>query len=130
MNIPPPDSSFTQSYDSAPIVSADDRTMAMLAYILGIFTGFLGPLILWLVKKDQSKFVGFHSLQALLLHAAVTIGYLVSTALFIVFIGFLTMPVFGLLSLVFSIIAGLAANRGEWYDIPVIGPIARQQSRL
>ena len=52
--------------------------MAMLAYILGIFTGFIGPLVLWLIKKDQSKFVAFHALQALLLHAIVVIGYILS----------------------------------------------------
>jgi len=134
MSIPPPNSNSAQTYDNAPlnapVVSPDDKTLAMLAYILGIFTGFLGPLVLWLVKKDQSKFVAFHSLQALLLHAVVTIGYIISSVLFIVFVGFLTMPVFGLLGLVFSIIAGLAANRGEWYDIPVIGKIVRQQGGL
>ena len=131
MSIPPPDNSYAQSYPSTPdgsaAVSQDDKTMAMLSYLLGIFTGFLGPLVIWLMKKDQSKFVGFHALQALLLHAVVTLGYILSSVLFVVIIGFLTMPVFALLGLVFSILAGLAANRGEWYEIPVIGPIARQQ---
>lgn len=102
--------------------------MAMLAYLLGIVTGFIGPLILWLLKKDQSKFVAYHSLQALLLHAIVVLGYILSSVLFIVVIGFITMPVFVVLGLVFSILAGLAANRGEWYDIPIIGKIARQQT--
>ena len=128
MSIPPPNSSFSQSYDSAPLASQEDKTMAMLAYLLGIVTGFVGPLVIWLMKKDQSKFVGFHALQALLLHAVVTLGYILSAVLFIVIIGFFTMPLFGVLSLVFSIIAGLAANRGEMYEIPIIGKIARQQS--
>jgi len=128
MSIPPPNSSFSQSYDSAPVASQEDKTMAMLAYVLGIVTGFLGPLVIWLMKKDQSKFVGYHALQALLLHAVVTLGYILSAVLFIVIIGFFTMPLFGVLSLVFSIIAGLAANRGEMYEIPIIGKIARQQS--
>ena len=128
MSIPPPNSSFSQTYDSAPAITQDEKTMAMLSYILGIFTGFLGPLILWLVKKDQSKFVGFHALQALFLHAAVVLGYILSGLLVFVFIGFLTYPAFFILGLVFSILAGLAANRGEWYEIPVIGPIARRQT--
>lgn len=129
MSIPPPDnSSFAQSYDNVPVVTQDDKTMAMLAYLLGIVTGFAGPLILWLLKKDQSKFVAFHSLQALLQHAAVVLGYILSSVLFIVVIGFITLPVFVVLGLVFSILAGLAANRGEWYDIPVLGKIARQQT--
>ena len=128
MSIPPPDSGFAQSYNAAPDISQDDKTMAMLAYILGVFTGFLGPLVLWLIKKDQSKFVAYHALQALLLHAVVVLGYILSGLLVFVLIGFLTYPAFFLLGLVFSILAGLAANRGEWYDIPILGKIARQQT--
>ena len=128
MSIPPPDSGFAQSYDSTPALTQDDKTMAMLAYLLGIVTGFAGPLILWLLKKDQSKFVAYHALQALLLHAAVVVGYLISFVLFFLIIGMFTLPIFVLLGLVFSIVAGLAANRGEWYEIPVLGKIARQQT--
>ena len=35
--------------------SQDQRTMALLAHILGIFTGFLGSLIIWLVNKDNPE---------------------------------------------------------------------------
>ena len=128
MSIPSPESSIPPYNTSG--VSQDDKTMAMLSYILGIFTGFIGPLVLWLIKKDQSKFVAFHALQALLLHAAVTIGYILSSVLVVFLIGFITGPAFWILGLVFSILAGLAANRGEWYDIPVIGKIARQSAGI
>lgn len=130
MSIPSPESNFSPPLGDTSGISQDDKTMAMLAYILGIFTGFIGPLVLWLIKKDQSKFVGYHAMQALLLHAVVTIGYFLSGFLMAVLVGFLTLPVFGLLGLVFSILAGLAANKGEWYDIPVIGKIARQQTGI
>ena len=109
-------------------VSQDDRTMAMLAYLLGIVTGFLGPLVIWLIKKDQSKFVAYHGLQALLLHAVVTVGYILSGFLTVFLVGLLGYPVFFLLGLVYALLAGLAANRGEWYEIPVIGPFARQSA--
>lgn len=111
---------------NASDISQDDKMMAMLAYILGVFTGFVGPLILWLLKKDQSKFVAYHALQALLLHAAVTVGYFLSGILMVVLIGMVTLPAFWILGLVFSILAGLAANKGDWYEIPVLGKIARQ----
>ncbi len=126
MSIPSPESGIPPFNASG--ISQEDKTMAMLSYVLGIFTGFLGPLVLWLIKKDQSKFVAFHALQALLLHAVVTIGYILSSVLIVVLVGFITGPLFGLLGLVFSILAGLAANKGEWYDIPVIGKFARQSA--
>jgi len=130
MSIPSPENNFQSApppYGDPYGVTQDDKTLAMLSYILGIFTGFLGPLILWLVKKDQSKFIAFHSLQALLLHGVVVVGYILSSFLVILLIGLLTYPAFFVLGLVFSILAGLAANRGEWYEIPVIGAFARQQ---
>jgi uncharacterized membrane protein len=128
MSIPPPAGSYPPQYDTFPELTQDDKTLAMLAYLLGIFTGFLGPLVLWVIKKDQSKFVAFHALQALFLHSVVVLGYILSSLLVFVLIGFITYPAFFVLGLVFSIVAGLAANRGEWYEIPIIGPFTRRQT--
>src|SRR5712692_9143515 len=38
-------------------IKPEEKTMAMLCHLLGIVTWFLGALIIWLIKKDQSKFV-------------------------------------------------------------------------
>src|SRR5260221_14749850 len=46
----------------------DERTMAMLAHLLMAFTGFIGPPVIFCVKQN-SRFVRFHSLQALIWHA-------------------------------------------------------------
>ena len=55
--------------------SKDDRSMAMIAHILGL-AGFLGPLILYLVKKDgASRFLKFHMLQSLWYQVAVVVAY-------------------------------------------------------
>lgn len=37
--------------------SDDVRLMAMLIYLLGFVSGFIVPLIIWLVKKDDSKLI-------------------------------------------------------------------------
>lgn len=47
------------------IPTQDERTMAFVAHLLQIFTGFIGPLIIFCVKQD-SRFVKFHALQCLL----------------------------------------------------------------
>ena len=44
--------------EAARAISGDDQTMGMLAHLLGIFTGFIGPLIIYLMKKDESPWVG------------------------------------------------------------------------
>ena len=45
--------------------SQEERTFAMLIHLLGILTGFLGPLILWLVKKDESHYIDHHGKEAI-----------------------------------------------------------------
>ncbi len=118
------------SAESSLGVSAEDRTLGLVAYVLAIFTSWLGPLILWLVKKDQSKFVAFHCVQALLLMGAVFVVEVVSnivfTTLHLLPVAWLVVGVLGLGSLALNILAALAANKGSWYEMPVVGPYARK----
>ena len=43
----------------------DVANLAMLAHLLGALVGFLGPLILWVVKKDEHEFIDDQSKEAL-----------------------------------------------------------------
>ena len=38
----------------------EEKTMAMLCHLLALFTSFIGPLIIWLIRKDKSRFVDAH----------------------------------------------------------------------
>lgn len=122
MSVPPP---LPPSGDPTGS-TAEDRALAAVGYIAAVFVSFLVPLVLYFVKKDQSKFVAFHAMQAILFHVAIAIGYAIAGVLTILLIGILLFPVVGLLSLIFSILAALAAYRGEWYEIPLVGRLARQ----
>ena len=90
-----------------PSPSKDARTMAMLVHLLCIFTGFIGPLIIYLIKKDEDKFIAFHSLQAIYWGIAGIILAFTCVGLIV--------------CLVFAILALVAANRGEWYKYPQVG---------
>ena len=57
--------------------SPDAKTMGMLAHLLVIFTGFIGPLIIWLIKKDQSPFVNQQGKEALNWGLTLMIGWVV-----------------------------------------------------
>src|SRR2546423_1557893 len=62
----------------------DECSMAMVSYILAVFTGFLGPLIFYVIKKNQSTFVAFHAMQSLFM-AVIFLGVsLLSAVLFVV----------------------------------------------
>src|SRR4028118_2228703 len=107
-----------------PDVPQDDRVMSLLAYLLTLVTSFIPPLIIYFVKKDQSRFVAFHALQSLFLQLAVIVGSAVLGLLAMIpFVGCLTLPLalgLGLADLVFVIIAAIKASGGEWYEVPGI----------
>lgn len=109
--------SETATADEA--ISPDSRTLAMVSHLLGIFTSFVGPLILWLIKKDESKFVEDQSREALNFQLTMLIGQLIGVATSPFCIGFIIMPAVGLVTLIFGIIACVEANKGVRYRYPI-----------
>jgi uncharacterized Tic20 family protein len=106
-------------------LTSDDKQWAMFAHLSAILTtytmgmGFLGPLIIWLIKKDQSKFVDDQAKEALNFHLTLLIGELIGIATVCFIVGIFILIGLGVFSLVMSLIAGLKANNGEWYRYPL-----------
>jgi uncharacterized protein len=107
-------------------ISQDEKTMALLAHLLGFFSTILVPLVIYFVKKDQSRFVAFHALQAVYFQIACLIAYAISGVLCLILIGFLMLFVVFVLEVIFVIMAIVAANKGEWYELPIVGAMARK----
>ncbi|MDS1271176.1 DUF4870 domain-containing protein [Lipingzhangella sp. LS1_29] len=99
--------------------NSDEPMMGLFCHLGGLLLGFVVPLILYLVKKDESPFIRHHAAEALNFQITVLIGYLVSLVLMLVLIGLLTFFVVLVVDIIFCILAALAANRGEWYRYPV-----------
>lgn len=101
---------------------AEEKTMGMLAHVLGAVTCALGPLIIWLIKKDDSPFVNDQGKEALNFQISAFIVYFVCGVLSIIpYLG----CIFALLSMaawvvvvVFAIKGGMAANNGQVYRYP------------
>lgn len=112
--------------------TTDERNYAMFAHLGALGSGvvlgglwFIGPLVVYLMKKDESRFVRHHALEALNLSIAATIvSYgigLVSCVLSFVVIGvftFFLIPLYGIAVIVLLIMGSIAANKGEWYKYP------------
>jgi uncharacterized Tic20 family protein len=102
-----------------PTPTQDDKTMGMLAHLLGIFLGFIGPLIIWLIKKDQSPFVDDQGKESLNFQIMLMIGYVIGTVTSALCIGFLIIPAVWIFGIIFSVIAALKAKDGIAYRYPV-----------
>lgn len=106
---------------STPVVatSSDEKTMAMLAHILGILASFLAPLVIYLTKGNESAYVKHHAAEALNFAITVAIAITVCSVLFFLIIPLFLALVIWIGAVVLQIMAGLAANRGEWYRYPI-----------
>ncbi|MFG1943620.1 DUF4870 domain-containing protein [Nonomuraea sp. NPDC048826] len=102
-----------------PRPGTDDTTMAMLAHLLGLLVSWVGPLIIYLMKKDESPYVRDQSAEALNFQITMFIGYMIAGILTILVIGFLLLPIVWVVALIFQIQAAIAAQRGENYRYPV-----------
>ena len=98
--------------------SSDDKLWGMLAHLSALLLGFIGPLVIWLVKKNESQFVDDQGKEALNFQITVFIAMMICAVLSVILIGLLLMPIVGIAALVFSIIGGIKANGGEAYRYP------------
>ena len=103
----------------AHLPTQDEKTVAMIAHLSGILSGFLIPLIILLTKGKESAWVREQTVEALNFHLAIFIGYLVRAALMLVFIGFCTAFALVGLNVVFAIIAAMKVYAGESYRYPL-----------
>ncbi|MCP5033889.1 MAG: DUF4870 domain-containing protein [Actinomycetia bacterium] len=97
----------------------DDNTMAILCHAGGAFFSVLVPLIIFLVKRDESPYVRHHALEALNFHVTVFLASIVAGVLILVVIGIFLLLGIIVAFYVLSIVASIAASRGEWYQYPM-----------
>jgi uncharacterized protein len=98
---------------------ADERMWATLIHVGGIFFWILPALIGYLTLKDKGPFIRHHTATALNFHVTMTIAYIAGGLLTVVAIGALIIPLVWILTIIFGIMAAIAASRGEYYTYPL-----------
>jgi uncharacterized protein len=103
--------------DEPPVYTptSDERMMAILSHILCLIVWLFAPLIIYLVKKDESKFVAAHAKESLNFQITIMI---VAIILIVTVIGILLLWVLGIVSTVFIIIATIKASENKIYRYP------------
>ena len=114
---PPPQQD--QQAPPPPTGQKKDTNIALLSHLLGILTGFLGPLIIWLIKKDDFKFVDDQGKEALNFQISVAMYALICIPLFFIFIGIFLFVALGIFNLVMIVIASIESNKGNAYRYPL-----------
>jgi uncharacterized protein len=106
--------------EEQPLVTptSDEKTMAILSHILALPTGFIAPLIIFLVKKD-SPYVLAHAKESLNFQITMAIALIASWLMIFILIGIALIPLVYLADLVFIIIATIKASENKLYKYPL-----------
>src|ERR1044072_5886003 len=90
--------------EEAPLIppTSDEKTMALLAHVLTFVFPLLAPLVIYLIKKDESDFVRYHSRESLNFQITLII---VCIILVLTIVGILLLWIVGIIDVIFVIIA-------------------------
>lgn len=77
------------------------------------------PLVLWLIKKDESPFIDNQGKEALNFQITVTLALIVSALLIIVLIGIAFLPIVVVVQIYYCVLAAMSAKDGQPYRYPV-----------
>lgn len=137
-DVPPPGTKgvYDGPLSGQPLAESDNRMWAMFSQLtvtLGHvvswgFLGWVGPLIIFLVYKDRSRFVRFHAAEAL--NGAITV--LIAQVVLSIVLGIFAIvtlgigspllalvPIPALVQFIFSILGAVKANQGQWWSYPL-----------
>ncbi len=109
------------SYGPPPLRPDEERTWSILAHVLGLFTGWVGPLIVLLVFKGRGAYTENQAKESLNFQLTLVLAALVVGAAALLTLGFgavLVLPLV-VVQIVFPILGSVAASRFEWYRYPV-----------
>jgi len=93
--------------------TSNERLAVLIAHAGTVAAWFLAPLLVYLVKRGESKYVEYHAMQSLLWSVAGTVVSVVTCGAAI--------PVF----LVWHVIAAVKTLEGQDYEYPLVGDVAR-----
>jgi len=101
-------------------VPSDSRGWAVAAHLLPFISlAIIGPLFVWLIKRDEDEYVEDQAREALNFQLSLLIYGIVSAILIIVIIGILLLVAVAIFGLVWSIIAAVNAANGVRYRYPL-----------
>lgn len=104
--------------------SRDERNWAIIAHLSAlsaVFTGIgmiVGPLVVWLIKRDDGAYIADQAREALNFNITMFIAYVVAALLVVVAVGLLLLPVLAIAHLVLIIIAMVQAGEGREFRYP------------
>jgi uncharacterized Tic20 family protein len=121
---PPPAGYQPQPVPAGTMRPDEERNWSVAAHVSALLTlagipSVIGPLVVWLMKKDSSPSVDAHGKEAVNFNLSFILYGIVSFFLIFVLVGFLILPIVLITWFVLVIVGTLNASRGEFYRYPL-----------
>ncbi len=114
------DTQFTE-YSLRP----EEKTWGMLAHIAALvgyiipLGNIIGPLLVWMLKKEESAFVDFHGKESINFQITMTIYVVAALILMLLVVGVVLIVAVFLFDLVMIVVAAIKAANGEKFRYPL-----------
>jgi uncharacterized Tic20 family protein len=105
-------------------LTKDQKNFAMFCHLIAFagliipFGSVIGPLVLWLMKREESEFINHHGKESLNFQISFIIYGIIAAILTLILIGIFLAIILGILWLVFIIVAAVKTTDGEMYRYP------------
>ena len=115
-SVPTPSSSSTSSVQTWCILA---HATALLGFLVPVAGHLVGPLIVWLGKREDSPEIDAHGKASLNFQISMLIYNAIAAILCLVIIGFLLLAVLHVINIVFVVIASIRASEGKRWPYPL-----------
>jgi uncharacterized Tic20 family protein len=102
------------------MIKSEERMLAAILYVVSLFFPIIGPLVIWLLKKDESSYINYHGREYFNFFISYTVYSVISGILIFLIVGIFLLWILGIMALVFTIIAAVKAYEGNEYRFPLI----------
>jgi uncharacterized Tic20 family protein len=120
------EAAVTRESDAPVDLSSDARTWALLCHLsafaglLGNGIGYLlGPLIVWLIKRQEHPFIDEQGKEAVNFQLTMLLVFVLSLILSCVLIGIPMLIALGILEIVAPIVGAINASNGQHFRYPL-----------
>lgn len=98
--------------------TSDEKNIATVTHLGGTVFSFIPALVVWILKKEDSAYIGDQAKEALNFQITVALAQVIAWILAWVLIGFFLAFIIWVANIVFCIIAAVATSKGEKYRYP------------
>jgi uncharacterized Tic20 family protein len=110
------------------VLSETERNWAMFCHLAAFagffvpFGGVIGPLVIWLSKRDESTWINENGKASLNFQLSMLLYMVLVVPLCLIIIGIPLLIILGTLKIIFIVIASVKASKGEEFRYPLAIP--------